>query len=304
MDVRIDDLQLLYNGKGVDKQTYQRALPVLLRWLPLVTNEDIKATLADALGEKLASPAALRPLIEEFKSWNGRANYVKYSIAESLGRIANDSILDDIVSLIRDRRHGTDRIGLAKALGRMKSPLAEEVLIEMLNDPELGSFVVSVVKKRGIERAWPSVVPFLEHPKAWVRKEAKATLAKFGHPVNETAVDSHLVTPPVRIPKSLREWSTSLDARGLTLLMRGIGGLVQSGFGDAEVNEIVRGIENMEHDEDRTYRFSIVVDGLVSDLWVHLFEDDSDSYDVHLFASATFVSKCASLQTDVHLSGE
>ena len=67
---------------------------------------------------------------------------------------------------------------VAVALGNMKDPRAVDVLIELLEDEEVAGHALLALGKLKSSKAKPYIEPFLGHPKAWVRKEAKRALAK------------------------------------------------------------------------------------------------------------------------------
>jgi len=165
----------LYN-KRLD---YRAAIPILLKWLPLVDYEAVKLELVDALSIKWAKPVAARPLIEEFrKGPDPEESPLKWAIGNALSEVADDSVFDDIVELVRDRRHGRAREMLAVALANVKDPRAGGVLIELLDDEEVAGHAVLALRKLAPLEARSAIERFVDHPKTWVRNEARRALAK------------------------------------------------------------------------------------------------------------------------------
>jgi len=109
---------------------YRPAFPILMKWLPRLENLDVKEEIVRALTDKWARPVAARPLIEEFRGApvgnEFRLLSYKWAIGNALAMVADDSVFDEIVELIRDQRHGWSRDMLCKALGRMKNPQVDD----------------------------------------------------------------------------------------------------------------------------------------------------------------------------------
>jgi len=155
---------------------YKAAIPLLLRWLPLVTETTVKDSIIRALSIPNATQAAL-PIIKEFKATTGPVSNLKWTIANALAVIANDSVFKEIAELVRDKRNGKSREMFAVALGNMQNPAAVDLLMELLDDDEIAGHALIGLQKLKAKRARPLIERFLKHPKAWVRKEASKALA-------------------------------------------------------------------------------------------------------------------------------
>jgi HEAT repeat protein len=117
------------------------------------------------LGEFKAAP----PSEEEGLGW---------AVASALETVADDSVFDEIAALATDRRYGKSRRMLALSLGNMTDPRAVDVLLDLLNDEEVAAHAVMGLGKLKAKKAAPKIEPFLEHPRPWVRREAKKALAR------------------------------------------------------------------------------------------------------------------------------
>lgn len=166
---------------------YRTAIPVLVKWLPLVSDREVEADIATALSTKWAKPMASRPLIAEFHEAPETEELgLKWSIANALSETADDSVFEDIADLVRDRRHGRAREMLAVALGNMKDPRAVDVLVELLDDEEIAGHALIALRKKAPPEARSAIEPFVDHPKTWVRNEARRALAKIDRKVAKT----------------------------------------------------------------------------------------------------------------------
>jgi len=101
--------------------------------------------------------------------------------------VADDSVFDDIVALVKDKRHGRAREMLAVALANMKNPKAVDVLIELLDDEEIAGHALSALRKLAPPEAREAIEPFVNHPKTWARNEAKRALKKIDNKLARAA---------------------------------------------------------------------------------------------------------------------
>lgn len=158
---------------------YERAIPVLLRWLPRIDDRRVKEDIVRALSVKWARPTAAAPLIEEFRRVEDETGLgLKWAVGSALEVVADDAVFEDLVHLVQHRRHGRAREMIAVALGNMKDPRAVDVLIELLNDDEVAGHALMGLRKLGAKKARPYIEPFLNHPRTWWRNEAKRALQK------------------------------------------------------------------------------------------------------------------------------
>jgi HEAT repeat protein len=165
---------LRYQGRK-----YREAVPVLLRWLPDIDDIRVKEDIVRTLSVPWAKPAAAPALIEEYRRAHDPVGTgLKWAIGNGLSIVADDSVFDEVVDLVRDRQHRRAREMVAVALGNMRDPRAVDVLIGLLDDEEVAGHALMALGKLKAQRARPHIEPFLRHSKAWVRREAKRALAK------------------------------------------------------------------------------------------------------------------------------
>jgi HEAT repeat protein len=160
------------------RMRYPDAIPILVRWLPRVKDPAVKEDIVRALSVPWARPAAASPLIHEFvKAPSDSELGLRWTIANALAVVADDSVFDDVVTLLRNPAYGRAREMLALALANMKTPRAVDVLIAALQDPQLAGHAVKALGRLKSKRAESAIRPFTNHPKAWIRAEAKKALA-------------------------------------------------------------------------------------------------------------------------------
>jgi HEAT repeat protein len=162
----------------------QRALPALVKWLPDVTYAPLKRDLIATLGSRWARHVAARPLIEEFCRIDPNDDTaeasLRWSIGDALERVADETVLDDIIAIATDTRHGSHRGLVVTALGNMGKARDRvvPVLLEVLRDEDVAGYAVMGLGKLRAREARAAVEPFVRHREAWVREEAKKALAR------------------------------------------------------------------------------------------------------------------------------
>ncbi|MGH3156840.1 MAG: HEAT repeat domain-containing protein [Streptosporangiaceae bacterium] len=128
---------------------YREAIPVLLAWLPQVTDRRVKEEIVRALTVPWARPAATRPMIDEFRrvdsSVDPTGTGLRWTIGNALEALADDSSFDELSELARDRRYGKARQMIVLGLGRSKQPEAVEVLVGLVDDPEVDGQAVKAL---------------------------------------------------------------------------------------------------------------------------------------------------------------
>jgi PBS lyase HEAT-like repeat-containing protein len=165
---------------GRTRVPYTRAVPILVDWLPRISNADIKETIVRALSVPWAKEAA-PALIQEFRNApasppDGSPSPLKWAIGSALEVIADDAIFTDVAELVLDRRHGRDREMLARALAKMRDPRAVDVLIKLLDDDQVAGHAVVALRRLKPKKAEPYLEKLLSRPEAWLRKEAERAL--------------------------------------------------------------------------------------------------------------------------------
>lgn len=160
-------------------QKYPSAIPVLIKHLKTPYHPKIREGIARALSVPEAKPIAAHALIEAFQHEPDGADIgVKWALANALTVVADDSVLDDLIALVQDKRHGASRTMLTLALGNIKNPRAVDVLLELLQDDEVVEHALTVLGTLRAQQAQHHIQRLLDHPQAGVRKAAQQALAK------------------------------------------------------------------------------------------------------------------------------
>lgn len=181
--VPVSDLWELVNSKGAQRQ----AVPVLLDWLRRLDDrvEDpaerakTREGLVRALSVPAARPMAAPALIREFRNTEDPSGLgLGWVIGNALSVVADDSVFDDIESLLRDRSYGKARQMIVFALSRSTDPRAVALLVDLLADDDVVAHAVITLGKLRPKGVRAAIEPLREHPAALVRREARKALAR------------------------------------------------------------------------------------------------------------------------------
>jgi HEAT repeat protein len=159
---------------------YRRAIPILLKWLPRVENADVKESIIRALSVKWSPPEVGRIVIEEYRKGVPADTSWRWAIGNALTVLAGNQLFEDIVELARDGRYGNARQRVVESLANMTNPRSVDILIELLDDAVVRMPAVRALGKLGARAraALPRIEDLLNHPEAWVRKEALSALKR------------------------------------------------------------------------------------------------------------------------------
>lgn len=125
---------------------YDVALPVLLTHLNLEYPEVIREGIARALGVPNARPLAWEAVVSQYKREPMRQ--VKSGLAVAISAMADRSVLDEVIALVRDRANGPSRILLLSVLSRSRDPAAATTLTELADDPDLYKEIAIILKRK------------------------------------------------------------------------------------------------------------------------------------------------------------
>jgi HEAT repeat protein len=178
----------MFTSLGPTTFDAEAAAPVLVEWLPRMTDRVDKEVIARSLaGTKSANVAAAAALVEEFRQAPSEAETTKWAYANTLATIAGPENADDLVELVRDRRHGITRQMLCDALKRTKDPRAPDVLIELIEDDDVAGHAILALRRYGpksglphLRRARPELEAVLERETAtpFAKRQARAALTR------------------------------------------------------------------------------------------------------------------------------
>ncbi len=167
------------------RSAYPTAIPVLVAWLDKIDQtpnlsrpirEKFREGVVRSLAVKEARHSGVAAvLLREFRRPNASID-ARWAVANSLAVVADASVFDELVELAADKRYGRSREMLMDALARADKLRAPSVLVELLEDDDVSGHAVVALARVGGPLEADAIEPFLEHPKAWIRREATKAL--------------------------------------------------------------------------------------------------------------------------------
>jgi hypothetical protein len=201
-------LELGYNVETLDDLRYEgipwkTAIPVLLRWLPIIEDPGVKQSIVRCLSVPWVGKKAVAELIEEFKKyapilpkpsnpWVGNqlrgipaeetkvapAFSLAWAIGNALSIVDVQGFENQIIALCRNPKYGMARQMLVLGLGRFRSREAEETAVELLNDEHVQIHAIGALGKMKSKRALFELEKLLTDKRAAIRKEARKAITK------------------------------------------------------------------------------------------------------------------------------
>ena len=162
---------------------YPGAIPILLHWLPRISDSAVKEDIVRTLSVPWARPTAAPVLIEEFrnlpKTEDPTGTALHWAIGNALEVVAARNVLDELIEIALDRRHGVARQMVVLALARPRDARVVPTLVSLLDDADVaGHAAMALGRLRAEVARGPLEALAASTPQAWVRTEAERALAK------------------------------------------------------------------------------------------------------------------------------
>ena len=137
--LEVDSVWLLKNNNP----EFRKAIPILLDHLRRPYPDIIRAGIAQRLAVRATRKIGWRILVEEFRSTGYEHKHVKDSLGAALSGAADDSVIEELINLAKDRSLGSSRIMLLRGIRRSRRPEAKQAIVELADDPDLAREIKS-----------------------------------------------------------------------------------------------------------------------------------------------------------------
>jgi hypothetical protein len=154
---------------------YREAIPILLKWMPLMANHAVKSDIIRTLSVPWAMPEVWPLFLEEFR--RNENDEIRWVVGNGIGLLADETKFDTLAELAQERQYGRGRQMIVLALGGMKDPRAVDVLISQLDDPQVAIMAIMALGTLRAEAARTHLESFLNDPIPEHRREAKKAIA-------------------------------------------------------------------------------------------------------------------------------
>ena len=160
------------------RTVYELAIPILVHWLPRVTDPSAKESIVRTLSVPWGGSLATRALLDEF--YRARREWVslKWAIGNAMEVVADPAVAKEIVSIVVEPSHGTTRQMFVLALGKIGCRDSIPTLIQLLEDGDVAGHAVMALGKMAAHEAAPMLERLSTNGKPWVRKEAVKALKR------------------------------------------------------------------------------------------------------------------------------
>lgn len=126
--------------------SYPPALPILLAHLPRPYPDEIRDGIARALAVRETKAVGWDELTWMYRD-EQQESRTKGGLAVAIAAAADREVIGDVIDLVRDRRHGSSRLLLLRALTRSKDPRARETLVDLKDDPDLVKEIEVILRR-------------------------------------------------------------------------------------------------------------------------------------------------------------
>lgn len=125
--------------------SYPSALPILLAHLPRLYPDVVREGIARALAVRETKDVGWDVLTQAYR--DEPQSQTKGGLAVAIAATADREVIGDVIDLVRDRRHGSSRLLLLRALTRSKDPRARETLVELKDDSDLVKEIEVILRR-------------------------------------------------------------------------------------------------------------------------------------------------------------
>jgi len=170
--ITVDEL----GGLRAGHPKIKAAIPILVKWLPVVEHPWVRMTIVRRLSIPAARGVAAPILLEEFKKLKAPADSLKWAVGNALSITATDRDLDDLLNIAEAKNHGRAREMIVLGLSRFDTEKTRTVLLKLLSDDDVKAHAAAALGSLGAQEAVPKLTRMLADKDYLARKEAKTAL--------------------------------------------------------------------------------------------------------------------------------
>jgi hypothetical protein len=168
------------------RQRYDPAIPILIDWLielddraPPLGQDELREPIVRALTVPAARPLAAPVLIHQFRRvQDPTGTGIRWAIGNALKVTADDTVIDDLINIVQNQSYGRARQMIVEGLGRSRDPRVPNVLIDLLDDPDVVAHAIEALGRLRVEAALPRLEQLVHDHRPLVRREAQNAVKK------------------------------------------------------------------------------------------------------------------------------
>ena len=155
------------------KQPYPKAIPILVDLLKINFKDRwLLEGIIRALAVKEAKGIANEPLIKLYNSIDYTENSLKWVIGNTLSVVAVENDLSSLIEICKNKQNGTSRQMIIIWLGKSKSKIVEDLLIELLDENGLQLHSLDALSKLKSSKAITKIDLLINSSNAILKKAA------------------------------------------------------------------------------------------------------------------------------------
>src|ERR1051326_5664034 len=268
--------------------------PALLDLFRFPLPFNVRAPLAQAVFARKLKPAenkeAFGILLALIKETPERCNSLSMLAWNELPDNVDPSRVHELGQMALDNRYGPLRSGFLMALRKIRNADAIGYLQRAARNPLTAALALGELARLRVEDTLQLcdqaiALPGVLHADGILETRAKLKRQS----AKKQGTPSHVTAEP--IPDGLKEWSSNLDGGDLPKGLRAIQKGVEGGFAKGEATEVRLAADDLSNDQDVRFKFDVKLRGRSTTLWLELFCDDGDAYDMYIFGIPELVDR-------------
>lgn len=119
------------------KKSYPEAIPILIKHLLMQYHEKNIEGIVRALAVKEAKNKAVPALLELYNNLSKEKMLLRWAIGNTIYSIITKDEIESIIPIVKDSTNGMSRQMFVLALGKFKNSKINDILKELLNEPDI-----------------------------------------------------------------------------------------------------------------------------------------------------------------------
>ena len=162
------------------KKPYPQAIDILIKYLNEDYDEGNIEGIIRALTVKEAKGKAGPALIKKYESIPKTKDNLRWVVGNAIATAMIMQDVDWIYNTVLDRSNGGSRSQLVYSLGTVKTEKSEDILISLLDDPEVAPQAIAALGRLKSKKAKDKIVLLNQSTNSLIRLEARKALKKIG----------------------------------------------------------------------------------------------------------------------------
>jgi hypothetical protein len=270
--------------------------PVLLELFnsPMLLPASVRTLIAHALFDRKLNSSQKRNAVDVFLNFirqnaGNPVPWLSMVVLNGLARNIHAGKVHEIGQITLDKRYGDLRADFAHVLYRIGNADAVSYLLKAARDPVTASLALDGLARLRV----PGTLALCEkalREKGMPYKDAIGeTYSKLKRQLAKKKDGPSHITK-ARVPSGVEEWSANLDGSELPRELRKLQKLIKQGFSKSEIEEVVSAAGGLSVDQTIRFKFTVSHENDETALWIELFCDDQNAYDLYVFGPSKLVN--------------